>query len=101
MKTVGIRELKNSLSTYVREAQDGETIVVTDRGEPVAQLAPVGKPHKDEHPFAEMARRGEARLGRPLDPKVKAAIRARRRGPPLLKGITVAQILDELREDTV
>ncbi|MEJ1969926.1 MAG: type II toxin-antitoxin system prevent-host-death family antitoxin [Rhizomicrobium sp.] len=85
MKTVGIRELKNSLSAYVREAQEGETIVVTDRGEPIAQLSPVGAPLKQEHPFAEMARRGEARLGKPLDPKLKAQIRARRRGRPSSK----------------
>jgi prevent-host-death family protein len=100
MKTVGIRELKNSLSTYVRKAHDGQTIVVTDRGEPVAQLTPLPS-SDDEHPFAEMARRGEARIGKPLDPKVKAAIRARRRGPPLLTGTTVKEILDALREDTV
>ncbi|MEI9888281.1 MAG: type II toxin-antitoxin system prevent-host-death family antitoxin [Rhizomicrobium sp.] len=99
MKTVGIRELKNSLSTYVREAKDGETIVVTDRGEPVAQLAPI-KTLEKEHPFAEMARRGEATIGRPLSAEKKAAIRARRRGPPILQGITTAEILDALREDT-
>ena len=101
MKTVGIRELKNSLSAYVRAARKGETVVVTDRGEVVARLMPPEAAKKDEHPFAEMARRGEARIGKPLDPKVKAAIRARRRGPPLLKGTTVKEILDALREDTV
>ncbi len=101
MKTVGIRELKDGLSGYVRDAQCGETIVVTDRGEPVAQLSPLASSNTQEHPFAEMAQRGEARLGSPLDPKVKAEIRARRRGPPLLDGTTSVEILDALREDTV
>ncbi|MFT5203244.1 MAG: prevent-host-death family protein [Candidatus Aldehydirespiratoraceae bacterium] len=35
---VGIRDLKAHLSEYVGRAADGEQIVVTDRGRPVAQL---------------------------------------------------------------
>jgi prevent-host-death family protein len=38
---VGIRELKAKLSAYVDRAAAGETVVVTDRGTPVAQLAPL------------------------------------------------------------
>lgn len=37
---VGIRELKARLSHYVKVANAGEQIVVTDRGVPVAVLAP-------------------------------------------------------------
>ena len=37
---VGIRELRAHLSRYVRRAQEGEEIVVTDRGLPVARLLP-------------------------------------------------------------
>ncbi len=33
---------KNSLSALIREVQQGETIVITDRGRPVARLEPVG-----------------------------------------------------------
>ena len=36
--TVGIRELKAKLSEYVSRASNGEEIVVTDRGRPVARL---------------------------------------------------------------
>lgn len=36
---IGIRELKAKLSFYVQSAADGKTIIVTDRGKPVAQLA--------------------------------------------------------------
>ena len=35
---VGIRELKAKLSEYVSRAANGELIVVTDRGRPVARL---------------------------------------------------------------
>lgn len=38
--TVGIRELKNNLSHYVREVERGKTISVTAHGRIVAELAP-------------------------------------------------------------
>ena len=38
VKTVGIRRLKNSLSSYIREVKSGATILVTDRGVIVAEL---------------------------------------------------------------
>lgn len=40
---VGIRELKAKLSEYVASAAAGETIVVTDRGHPVARLIGLGE----------------------------------------------------------
>ena len=40
MKTVGLKTLKNKLSEYVRAAAAGETIVITDRGRPVAEIVP-------------------------------------------------------------
>ncbi len=41
MGEVGIKVLKDHLSEYLRRAREGERIVVTDRGAPVAVLAPV------------------------------------------------------------
>ena len=38
MGPVGIKELKNKLSVYVRAAASGETVLVTDRGKVVAEL---------------------------------------------------------------
>ena len=38
MKTVGIKELKNNLSAWLREVRGGATILVTDRNEVVAEL---------------------------------------------------------------
>ena len=35
---VGVREFKAKLSDYLRRAAEGEDIVVTDRGHPVARL---------------------------------------------------------------
>ena len=36
---VGIRELKNRLSTYIERVRAGEEVIVTDRGRPVARLS--------------------------------------------------------------
>ena len=44
MKTVGLRELKNRLSEYVRQVRAGQAVVVTDRGQVVAELRPPGQP---------------------------------------------------------
>ena len=38
---VGARELKTRLGTYLRRVRQGQTLVVTDRGQPVAELRPL------------------------------------------------------------
>ena len=38
---VGVRELKQHLSEYLRRVAAGETLQVTDRGVPVALITPV------------------------------------------------------------
>ncbi len=38
---VGSRELKARLGTYLRQVREGATLVVTDRGRPVAELRPL------------------------------------------------------------
>lgn len=38
---VGSRELKTRLGTYLRRVREGRTLLVTDRGEPVAELRPL------------------------------------------------------------
>jgi len=43
MRAVGIRELKNRLSEYLRLVRAGERVLVTDRGEVVAELGPPGE----------------------------------------------------------
>jgi prevent-host-death family protein len=41
MKTATITEVKNGLSALIDRVKAGETIVVTDRGIPVARIEPV------------------------------------------------------------
>jgi prevent-host-death family protein len=51
---VGVRELHDQLSRYVQHVSDGNEVIVTMRGQPVARLSPLGVPD----PFADLRRRG-------------------------------------------
>ncbi len=48
MKTAGIREARQGLSSLVAEVRKGREIVLTEHGRPVARLAPL----RDEAPSA-------------------------------------------------
>jgi prevent-host-death family protein len=41
MTRIGIRELRQRASEYLRRVEGGETIEVTDRGRPIALLTPI------------------------------------------------------------
>jgi prevent-host-death family protein len=89
MERVGVRELRQNLSVYLRRVRAGERLEVTERGEPVARLEPI----VDENdPLARLEREG----------------RIVRRATGDLSQITpprvalerpLSALLDELRED--
>ena len=56
MTEVGIRALKQNASGVVAAAAAGETITITDRGRPVAQITPL-----PVSPLAGMLESGQAR----------------------------------------
>ena len=47
MQTVGVRELKNRLTHYLGEVKNGENVVVTDRGNPIAIMHRLDKIEKN------------------------------------------------------
>ncbi len=96
MKTVGLRELKNHLSEYVRHVRAGETVAVTDRGEVVAELVPPRRQEGIPPGLEDMARRGDIRLGKPLSPEERK--RLYRIMPPV-GGESATETLDWLRGD--
>lgn len=56
---VGSRELKTRLGTYLRQVQAGVTLIVTDRGRPVAELRPLEQRFESlEERLQELAMRG-------------------------------------------
>lgn len=70
MKTIGIRELKSRLSRYVRQAEAGETILVSRHDRVVAELRPHEGAEDDLPPgLREMARLGLATPGKPGRPE--------------------------------
>ena len=83
MKRVGVAELKNNLSRYLRAAEAGETIEVTDHARALARLVPA-----------------EVRARATIRPATRslAEVRARRLSP-LDLGVDLAVILEEERAD--
>jgi prevent-host-death family protein len=57
---VGVRELKARLSEHLARVRAGETVVVTDRGKPIAKLVPVERPDVPPH-LAVLVTSGRAR----------------------------------------
>ena len=41
MKSIGVRELRQRASEYLRLVQQGESVEITDRGTPIALLIPL------------------------------------------------------------
>lgn len=92
MRKVGSREFKNRMGRYLQVVRKGQSLVITDRGQPVAKVSPpdqAGNP--DDHLLVrlqELDAQGLIRLAkRPLG-KFKAV---RLRGKPL------SQMLNEDR----
>lgn len=44
MQTVGVRELKSSLSRYLKRVRSGARVTVTERGRAIATIGPVDLP---------------------------------------------------------
>lgn len=90
MRAVGLKILKNKLSEYVRLAENGETILITDRDRVVAEIKPpdaMRSLHVADAQLAELVRHGVVT-------------------PPLVAGgeiprkpvMSLRELLDELRD---
>jgi antitoxin (DNA-binding transcriptional repressor) of toxin-antitoxin stability system len=93
MKAVGIKVLKNKLSEYVRLASRGETILITDRDEVVAELT---QPRAERSPILADALLAEAVRQGWLSPPTLSG----REPPPETQPVTtLAELLGELDRD--
>jgi prevent-host-death family protein len=67
MKKAGIAELKNNLSRYLDQVKGGESILVLDRNQPVAQIVPLEKGSRgtaaSDDRLARLERKGLIRRG--------------------------------------
>jgi antitoxin (DNA-binding transcriptional repressor) of toxin-antitoxin stability system len=97
MKVVGIKQLKARLSEYIRLAKAGETILVTERDEVVAELRAARRqtPVADrlEDLLDALAASGE--VSRAAQPKGDWTWQSRGLGLP---SGTAERLLDELRQ---
>ena len=95
MKTATESKLKASLSEYLRQVKTGEEVLVTERGRPIAKLAPIASSSTLPEYLVEMEKQGLIKIGsaklpkgfwdlpRPKDPRgliVKAALQEREGG---------------------
>lgn len=86
--SVGVRELRQNLSVYLRRVAAGEKLRVTERGRTVAALVPL---REDESPLDRLVKQGR------LIPAQGDLLKL---GPPRGRSTTRAsKALDELRQE--
>ena len=90
MDSVGVRELRQNLSVYLRQVATGEALRVTEHGRAVAVLAPLAR---DDHPLTDLVAAG---TGMPADGRLADL-------PPVLRPVpgapTLSGVLQELRNE--
>jgi len=95
MKAVAVKELKNRLSSYLREVKSGEVVLVTDRGRVVAELRQPGKGtplSAHDQAIERLCAEGVLVAGLPQDPRAY-------RPSPLRHPVTSGDLLDAERGD--
>jgi prevent-host-death family protein len=95
---VGIRELRQNLSVYLRRVSEGERFTITDHNRPVASLAPLVNDRAET--LDDLRRRLQIKPAK-YDPRgiwdlPPMKLKPRKPGEP-----TLDEILDELREDRI
>jgi prevent-host-death family protein len=90
MKTVGVRTLKQNTAEVLAEVRAGESVVITDRGRPVAKLVPFeadmlgalvasGRARRAKRSPAALSAPPKRRAGEPSAAQVLAAMRSEER----------------------
>jgi len=89
MSTVGVKQLKNRLTQYLRHTKQGEEVIVTERGTPIALIQPIRSADKAaslEAKLASLAARGAIKL--PTQKPLKRVRLVNVSGKPISKTIT-------------
>ena len=100
MKAVGVEQLRARLSEYLRLVRTGESVLITDRDEVIAELRPARRQPAAafslEEQLQALADAGE--ITRPTLSKGEWTWKVRGLGLPLG---TAARLLDEIRGDRI
>jgi prevent-host-death family protein len=92
METIGVRELRQNASKYLRRVAAGESITVTERGKPVAVLNPP--------PDDQMSARDKLIAAGMLIPAQNPSRDAWLTPPlPAVPGPTLSEILQQMRDE--
>lgn len=94
METASISEVKNGLSAIIDRVKGGESIVVTDRGIPVAVIEPVSGRIDVEDRLARLERAGLVKRGNGRN--ILDIVRTP--GPRLPDGVDIVKAIIEERE---
>jgi prevent-host-death family protein len=95
MSTVGIKELKNRLTHYLRQAKMGEEIVVTERDRPIALIQKIDAAREPASIEARLAKAAsEGWLTLPRGPRKLTRIRKVK-----VHDASAAKAISEERED--
>jgi antitoxin (DNA-binding transcriptional repressor) of toxin-antitoxin stability system len=86
---VGVRELRQNLSVYLRRIKAGETLEVTERGQIVARLTP--PPSKTLSPLQRLIAEGRATAPSRSHQDLPL--------PPSIPGRPLSEILQEMRDE--
>ena len=86
---VGVRELRQNLSVYLRRVKAGETLEVTEHGQTVARLTP--RPAETLSPLQRLIAEGRATAPTGRIQDIPPPIR--------LDGISASEILQQMRDE--
>ena len=90
-RTVGVRELRQNLSVHLVRVKDGNTLIVTEHGRPVAELRPLPS---GADPLARLVADGRVTPPRRVPPAWPRPLRLALDRP-------VSVLLEESREDSI
>jgi len=93
MRTTTITEAKNQLSRLLDRVRGGESIVILDRGVPVARIEPVAGRVADDGRLRRLERTGVVEIGRAAPPVELIRVP----GPPIGQGSSAVSALLEER----
>ena len=90
MRSATITEVKNQLSSIIDRVKAGESVVVTDRGQPVATIEPVRTDADEGARLIRLERSGIIRPASKSPPPIQAAL-------PVSRASAVDALIDERR----
>ena len=95
MIRVGVAKVKARLSHYLRRVKAGQEVIITDRGLPVAKLAPLSGEQREESEREQLIREG---LLIPGKGKVRDELLIPPKGDPAIGRSVLEALLEERRE---